>query len=226
MDHRQVVEWLHQFQIGQSAQNTVRRLLHAWVEMHGVHQVDVIGVVLGQLAQHGENELHRPAQALSPMGGDQHDPPVEIDARQRPLAEIVWAGGDLLERVDDRVAGDDDAPFDDPLAKQILAGLFGRGKMQIGHRPGHAPVDLLGKGMPFVARAQAGLDMPDADVMIEGQERGRHHGGRVPLDHDPVGGLVLEDRLQPGEHTRRQLRQALVRAHQIQIEIRMQVEQI
>ena len=64
--------------------------------------------------------------------------------------------------------------------------------MQAGHLTDEAPVGLLGEGRGDVAGAQAGLDVEDRDLVVEGRERCGEGGGGVALDHDGVGAVGLD----------------------------------
>jgi hypothetical protein len=49
-----------------------------------------------------------------------------------------------------------------------------------------AAVDLLGERREPVAAAQAGLDVRNRDVLVEGSERAAHRRRGVSLDDHPV----------------------------------------
>ena len=78
------------------------------------------------------------------------------------------------------------APIGHAFAQQVLAGVLGGRKMQVGGHAGHPPVDLLGEGLPFVAGAQPGFHVADVDVVVIAQQGGRHHGGGIALHQHPI----------------------------------------
>jgi hypothetical protein len=65
----------------------------------------------------------------------------------------------------------------------------------------------------------------DLDPPVEGRQRGRHGGRRVSLDEDPVGLLGGEDLVEGGQHPRGELAGRLVGPHQVEVDVRIDLEQ-
>src|SRR5206468_1807825 len=102
----------------------------------------------------------------------------------------------------------------------------GGGEETGGQEVDDAPVRLLREGSAQIAGAQPGLDVADADAAVEGGEGGGHGGGGVPLDEEPVGGFGGEHLVHGGDRRRGEAVQRLVVAHQPQVEVGAQSEQI
>ncbi len=98
--------------------------------------------------------------------------------------------------------------------------------MQVGCHTRHAPVDFFRKWLPFVMCAQPGFHVPNPDPPVIGCQGRRHHRGCIALHQHPIGGKFSQHRIQAGKNRRRQLRQCLVRLHQIQVKIRQDLEQV
>ncbi len=86
-------------------------------------------------------------------------------------------------------------------------------------------VDLLREGRVLVEGAQACLDVPQAHLAIEARHAGRHHRGRVALDQHPVRVLRGEHRLEPRDHSERDVGQRLLGKHHPQVVVGLDLEQ-
>jgi hypothetical protein len=86
-------------------------------------------------------------------------------------------------------------------------------------------IHLLGKRVVQIMRAQARLDMPERDTPIKSRQGRRHHGRGIPLSQHGVWRNIRERFVQRGNQSGRQLRQRLVVAHDVQIQVRTDAEQ-
>ena len=93
----------------------------------------------------------------------------------------------------------DDNRSEDALARTIdlvvATGAFSKAAadLEIGQPTDDLPVDLLGKGIPLVERAEPRLHVADGHALIVGGESGDHRRGRVSLDEHDVRGDLLQE---------------------------------
>ena len=100
---------------------------------------------------------------------------------------------DPVDRVDHGVARDVHGVHLGALASQVLGRVVGRREVQVRHPAHDDAVHLLGERLLQVARAQPGLDVPDADLVVERAGGGDHGRGRVAMHEHQV-------RLGGGQH--------------------------
>src|SRR4030043_393966 len=62
--------------------------------------------------------------------------------------------------------------------------------------------------------------------LIECSKTGSHGRRCIPLDNQIVGLFDLDDFIQPVEHSRRNLFKGLIMGHDIEVVVRMQIEQV
>lgn len=128
------------------------------------------------------------------MGGHQHDPPGGVGQGCRQVL-VGWrdpAVDGHQEGVDDRVSGDTDDLGIGALSQEVVPAAGGRTQVQRGHLADETPVGLLGEGRGDVAGAQAGLNVKNRDLVVEGGERRGEGGGGISLDHDGIGPVGLD----------------------------------
>jgi len=102
---------------------------------------------------------------------------------------------DPVQRVDHRIAREDDAFRRRATRQQRLPGADGGSKAQIGDGIGQHAVHFLGKGIPAIPGAQASLHMRHTDPgMVSGNGRRQHRGG-IPLHQHPIRAELIEHRL-------------------------------
>ena len=172
---------------------------------------------LGQPSDGPQHAVEGLAEALPPVRGDEH----EIFLRRGTLAR-----GELLERVHDGVSGQVHASGWRALRPQGGRGPLRRREIGAGDDVDDASVHLLRERPVQVPGAQAGLDVPDGDAAVEGGDRSAHRRGRVALDEEPVGPALRQQRIERAEDPRRELARGLVVAHQVEIDVGRQVEQL
>ena len=153
-----------------------------------------LGVVLGQAGDGASDGPHRLAPGLAAVGGHEHDSSGAVLQSRRQVLIGWWnpaVDGDQ-ERVDDGVTRDADGLRVGVLAQQVVPTGGGGTQMQCGHLADEPPVGLLREGRGDITGAQAGLDVEDGDLVVEGCERGGEGRGGVALDHDGVGAMCLD----------------------------------
>ena len=118
---------------------------------------------------------------LAPVQGDGHQA-ATVGRRHRRRR----GAGQTLQRVDDRVAGDQYPVRIDPRAPQVLRGAFRWRQMQGGDLADHRPPGLLRKRRVEIEGAQSGLDMHHRNAAGEGGKSRGQGGGCVALDDHQV----------------------------------------
>ena len=125
----------------------------------------------------------------------------------------------MQQRVDHRVAGDEDPGRVLALGDQVLARLGGGGEMPGGDIAGDQPVQLLGEGAVDIVTAQPRLDMGHRNALVERRQCRGHGGGGVALHHDDVGLRLVEHLGHAEQHLGGYVEQRLARRHDIEIVI-------
>ena len=90
----------------------------------------------------------------------------------------------MQQGIDDRVSRDDDILGIDTLLDQILSAHFSGGKVQCCDMACEHAVGLFWPGGKEIARPEAGLYVPDRDLVIECYKGGHKDRRRVALYHD------------------------------------------
>ena len=114
--------------------------------------MDVVDLV-GDLSQRLADRREPAPEALAPVRGHEHDPPLERDGGQRPRRDVVRPCDDVLQRVDHGVAGDVDARGIDALAEQIPSRPLRRREVGIGEEIDDTAVRLFRERTAPVAGA-------------------------------------------------------------------------
>ena len=130
---------------------------------------------------------------------------------------VLHRVGEMQQRIDHRVAGDEDAARVLALGDQVVAGFGRRGKVPARNVADDEPVELLGEGTVDIVAAQPGFDVGHGDLLVEGGQRRGHRGRGVALHHDDVGPRSLEHLLHPREHSRGDVEQRLAGGHHIEV---------
>ena len=148
------------------------------------------------------------------MHGDQ-DEPARVQAepgRERPGPRLRQKS---YEGVDHDVAHEGDLLGGQALAQEVGVGVGGRREQQVGDVVGHHAVDLFGHGA--VERAQAGLEVGDADLQLGAHEGAGQRRVDVAGHDDPVGPPVGDHRLE-GDHDPGRLLGVVGTAH-VQVDV-------
>ncbi len=181
------------------------------------HDRDV-GVTIDERAQRAQVAGHDLAGILPAMGG-QHDqaPAVQVIEQAREVGRGLAFLQDRLERVDHRVAGQQDTVARDAFADQRLQVAAGGREMQVHQLRDHPSVDFLGKRAVAIAGAQACFDMADGDAGVAGGHGAGHGGGGVALDENEVGPFAGDDGAEAFDHPAEHVGGALGGGHDFQV---------
>src|ERR1700722_10735212 len=96
--------------------------------------------------------------------------------------------------------------------------------MEIRKMRGEAAVDLFGKRIMLLPRAQACFDMANRYVAVVRSKRRSKGRGRVSLDKEQGGAFPSQDRIESRYTRRRNVGKALSSLHHSQIIVRAQAE--
>ena len=106
--------------------------------------------------------------------------------------EYVVRPHGMVERIDDGIARDEDAPLGNPLGAKIRMRGRRRCKVQGCDAARKAAVHLLRERRIDVMRAKSRLNVSDGDLMIVCGECAGKCGGRVAVNKHEVGTFLLE----------------------------------
>ena len=197
------------------AEDRVRSLAHDGVHMYRINRLDV-GVLVHYAADRAEHMLHRFAEVLAAVGGDEDQPtalrPVEFGVM------IVVAHGSF-KRVDGGVAGDVDRAFVLALADKVLLRQFGRREVILTYDADRLPVEFFGVRAVNVVCTQSRLDVTDRNLEIEARERGYECCRGVAVNENDVRSDFFKNWLDAIQDVRRDVEQRLLVFHNRQVEV-------
>lgn len=181
-----------------------------------------VRVAQGQLGQGQADAFEATTEVLSAVAGDQHHALVVAQHIERGIGGgtpvvLVQLVAHPQQGVDHRAAGDLDVLGRHAFADQVGVGVAGGGEVQVGEYAGQAPVGLLGPGLLQVAGAQAGLDVADGNVAVEGGQRGDEAGGGVAVDQDDIGLDLFIGLVELVQQVAGQAVEGLVLGHHLQV---------
>jgi len=230
IDEGQVVLRLDEMDVVRVAQDAAHRLLHRGVEVHRIHHLDVGS--LAQRFERGTDALEAVAEVFAAVASHQDEALggiEKLELRAKTCGERVvrlQLGDDLLQGIDDGVAGDADGTVGDGFVEQALACTLGGRKVQRRDATDDAAIHLFGPGGVDVAGAQACLDMADGHLLIKRREAGRHGGGGVAVHQQQVVAGALEDVAQAQEDVAGDVGEVLPRLHDVEVMVGADVEQV
>ncbi len=184
------------------SEDPFNRLLNIRIEVHGVEDFHV-WMHPGYLGQGVADVLEPLAEVFAAMAGDENQPFVRVKERKsfvelRPEIRLLFDHPDNgQERVDDRVAGNEDGLLRDPFPKEVLPCRFGRSKVQVRERARNLAVDLFGERRILIMGAESCLHVSDLDLAVVSGKGGRHGRGGIAMDQDHVRPFFFQDRLEP-----------------------------
>ena len=217
------------------AEHLVDGLAHIGIEVHWIDEVHV-RVFLAEVLHRGNHRDKSVAEVLAAVAGDKDKFLAAVKA-----GNIVASGlkhNDLLigkglvalefinyhvQRINDRVAGDEDLA----MSLFLLEVLFAEGRRSEivgGDATSDLPVHLLRPGAVDVVRPETGLDMAHGNLLVEGGEGGGGASCRVTMDQDDIRLAFLEHVAHAGEHAGSYVVQVLPVLHDIQVKIRLHIE--
>ena len=221
IEERQVVLRLDQVDVRHVADLGRHHAPYVGVGVDGVDDLDV--AARRKPLERGADALDAAVEILTPVPGDEDQllACVEEGEARREFAVHFLVGIDptreVQQRVDHRVAGDEDRVGVLALADQVVARFRRRREVPGGDVAGDQPVQLLGEGAVDSVAAQPRLDMRHRDALVEGGERRGHRRGRVALHHDDVGPGLLEHRFHAFEHPGGDVEQCLAVRHDVEV---------
>jgi len=211
------------------AQDLLHGSAHVRVQVHGVEEQH-LGMPRGQLRNRPADRLEARPEILPAVARDQDDlpqlrvcgqAPLQLRDRGRCLPDLLQR---QQQRVDDRVARHEDGLRRHPLPEEVVPADLRRREVQPGQVCRQYPVHLFRPGRQLVAGPEPGLDMAHGDPMIEGGQRRRKDRCRVALHQDQVGLFLREVPVQSENRGHGEACQGLVRAHEVQVRIGLDVE--
>lgn len=176
-----VFEGLGDHDVGASGHGGQEGVAHEGVAVGGQDEVHVrVGV--GQAGDGAADPLHRLSPGLAAVGGDQDHATGGCAGRSgrgggagrgQEGGQALVVGHDrvldgLEEGVDDGVAGDADGGRVHVLAQEVVSADRRGAQVQGGDLTDEAAVGLLGEGGHDVTCTQAGLDVEDGELVVEG----------------------------------------------------------
>ena len=238
IDELQILERLNEEEVGTGeiiAKHLVDGLAHVGIEVHRIDKVH-IGILLAEILHRSDHADESFSEVLTTVAGDEDEFLAVVKA-----GDIVASGlehVDLLigkslvalelidhhvKRIDDRVAGDEDLAMG-LFLQEVLFAEGRRCEIVGGNASGNLPVHLLGPRAIDVVSPEAGLDMTHRNLLIESGEGGSGACGRVSMDQDHIRLALLEHIAHAGKHTGSHIVKILSLLHDIQIIIRLHLE--
>ena len=187
------------------------------------HEAQVRHVVQHATKGHGD-ALDPTAPRLTPMGG-REDERVIADELDQVIGDRWVLRDDVVQRVDHRVA-DHVHVVRDAFVGQVLCRPGRRGEVPAGDDARRSPVHLLGERELQVVRAEAGLDVGDRDVPMEGGDGRRKRARGIALHDDRLRAVFVELLADPADGAAQQVVERLARAHELQVLIEFDPEQV
>ena len=217
------------------SENLPNRFSHVGVEVHGVHEIH-IGVLLAEVFHGGDHADEAVAKVLTTVAGDENElaaavePGDVVAGRLEHPRLLVGQGGIApepvyhhVEGVDDGVAGDEDLTLS-LFFQEVLFAERGGSEVVCGDAAGNLAVHLFRPGAVDVAGAQAGLNVADGDLLVEGGKGRGGAGGSVSMDKDHVGLYFLQDIAHAGEHAGGDVVEVLALFHYVEVVVRGDLE--
>jgi hypothetical protein len=195
-----------------------------WVAVYREHNVQ-IWKALQQCADGLADSAHGLAQVLSPVQCNEHHAARRSHHGFKPrVLEPAGHAGHFQQGVYDRVAGKKDPGRGNAFSQKPLPGKLSGGEVQVGHYGYQPAIDLLGKWLKAIIRAEACLYVPEWHFVVKCSEAGHESGCGVAL-RQRYGGLnILKYGLQPCQSADGDLSQALALLHDVQIVVRVDVK--
>ena len=161
---------------------------HLGVRGQGADQLDV-RVGLDDVPDRVKDLAHRLTD-IFPPAHRQNDQPVVCRQLVEQVAMVVWRKG-LLDRVNRSVPGNVDLLGRVELLEQVIPSPGRRGEIEVRQVVSQPTVHFVREGHRLVVGPQAGLDVPQRQVLVKGDQAGSQAGRRVPgyQDHVRLAGV-------------------------------------
>ena len=199
-----------------ASEDRARSLAHDGVHVDRVDRLD-IGVFVHHAADRAEHVLHRLAEVLTTVGGNEDQPtalcPVEFGV-------TVVLAHRRFQRVDSGVAGNVDRAFVLALADEVLLRQLGRREIVSADDADRLTVEFFGVRAANVVCTKSRLDVSDRNLKIETRERSHKCCRCVAVDKYDVGSDRFEDFLDAVQDIRRNVKQRLLVFHDREVVVR------
>ena len=128
------------------------------------------------------------------------------------------------QSIDHRIAGDKHAIGFYSLGQKILLRHVRGGEVEVAHHSRDPSVQLLGKGRTQIVATQSCLHMSDKNAAIERAQGGNLNSCRITLDQQHARTLPGQQTIDGVKESSAEAREALVRQHDIQFDVRSHAE--
>ena len=196
--------------------------------MHRIHKIHlrILPCQIPYRRTHTDEPL---PEILPPVPRYQHHPFVILRERsdRRIFRHITFSQHilhDPVQRINHRIPRHRNPLLRHPFVQQILPAQCRRRKIIRGNPPRHLPVHFLRPGAVKIMRPKPCLHVSHRNLPIERRHRRRHRSRRVPMDQNDIGLDLIQHIPHPGQHPRRDIVQVLPLLHDIQIIIRLHIE--
>jgi hypothetical protein len=182
----------------------------------------------GKARQRGADTVESGPKTLPAMRGNQNGLFARIHYRtaRRNQLTAVQLIADMQYSIDPRIAGNQDRTGGNSFPAQVCRGPFGSGEVHRRHPRSQYAVHLLGKRLPHVSAAQAGLDVSNRHVGVECGQRATESSGGVSLNDSNVRADGSENSFQSRQNPGGGLKKCLAGQHQVQIVVRLDAENL
>ncbi|MNV06866.1 hypothetical protein D3C71_972660 [compost metagenome] len=173
------------------AEDAVNRLADVRVEVDRIDDLDV-RVLRGDFRQRMADLLKTTAKALAAVARHQNHlfARAEEGVTFRQLFAQRVAGHHAIahpyQRVNHRIAGDENFVVANVFAQQVLAGVFGWRKMVHRQMPGECPVGFFRPGRIKIASTQTRFDVPNRNTLVECGQTGGNGGRGIAVNQNDV----------------------------------------
>lgn len=228
-DEREVGQGFDEVDVGVCVgpEDAVDGLADVGVEVDGVDEVG-FGVFFGEACDGLADVFKALAEAFAAVAGDEYDGRLAGDFGETGGfggVPAYFIEGDI-QGVDDGVSGDVYLVCGDIFVEEVLLCLGGGREVELCEPGGEDAVGFFGPGGLEVACAEAGFDMADGDVVVEGGECGAEDGGGVALDEDEVGPGLFEFFVDGGQGAGGEVGECLVGLHELEVALGLDIEDL
>ena len=165
-----------------------------------------------------DDRIERRPEALAAVRGDEHE---VLVAGRRPASPRSGCSASTTVLPVRWIR--DSATFS---ARSARRRALRRHEVRVRHEVDDAAVHLLGERLLEISRSKPGLDVPDAHAPVEGGDGRAERRRRVPLDEQPLRGVLDEHAVEGGEGARGELVGRLVGAHEVEVHVGPDLEEV
>jgi len=196
-----------------TVQHLVYHLSDNGIAVHGKDGTSIAMLAEGS-AQPRKHAPHRLSPAFSSVKRNQ-----QYAALSRPLQNGVAISlpNRVCHGIQNRVSRYKDTFALHVLRKKVSSCLLGWSKMQVGKLCDETAVELLGKRLVLVIRAQASLHVTDGNMQIIGRKSRCHRSRGISVNEHRVGSLPLHNVTHPAHHPLGHVKERLPLSHDSKI---------